>query len=110
MLLRPAQPYTVHNIMREAVEIECDFARTALPTSLMGMNAELMSEYVRFCADRLLVDLGYPKLYCAKNLFPFMEAISLTGKTNFFEKRVGEYAKSGVGGPPKHHFDLDSSF
>ena len=112
MLLRPCPPYLATRIIKEAVEIECEFVRKALPIALIGMNAGLMVQYVQFCADRLLTDLGCPKNYCATNPFPFMESISLTGKTNFFEKRVGEYAKSGVGGPNKHKnvFDTDSSF
>ena len=109
-LLHPTLPCTVHNIVKEAVEIECDFVRKALPVSLIGMNAGLMIEYVKFCANRLLEDLGYPKAYNAKNPFQFMEMISLTGKTNFFERRVGEYAKTGVGGSPKHTFAMDSDF
>ena len=64
--------------------------------SLIGMNADMMSQYIEFCADRLLVALGAPKLYDAKNPFDWMELISLQGKTNFFEKRVAEYQKANV--------------
>ncbi|RYE09285.1 MAG: ribonucleoside-diphosphate reductase, partial [Sphingobacteriaceae bacterium] len=67
-----------------------------LPVRLIGMNADLMAQYIEFVADRWLVELGYDKLYNATNPFDFMEMISLQGKTNFFEKRVGDYQKSGV--------------
>lgn len=86
----------VHTIVREAVDHELEFVTEALPVRLIGMNAELMCEYIRFCADRLLVALQAPKLYHATNPLDFMELISLQGKTNFFEKRVGDYQKSGV--------------
>ena len=68
----------------------------ALPVSLIGMNAKTMAQYIEFVADRLLVSLGCAKIYNATNLFDFMEMISVQGKTNFFEKRVGEYQKAGV--------------
>ena len=84
-------------IIGEAVEIECEFVRSALPVELIGMNSALMAQYIRFCADRLLVSLGCDKKYMAGNPFDWMESISLQGKTNFFEKRVSEYSKSGVG-------------
>jgi len=87
----------VYDIMMEAVQIEKNFVTKSLPVSLIGMNSKLMSEYIEFCADRLLVSLGYPKLYNALNPFDWMDLISLSGKTNFFEKRVGEYSKAGVG-------------
>lgn len=86
----------VHTIVREALDIEREFVCDALPVSLVGMNADLMSQYVEFVADRLLVSLGYSKLYNSQNPFDFMEMISLQGKTNFFERRVGEYQKAGV--------------
>lgn len=110
LLLCPAPPFTALNVVKEAVEIESEFVKDALPVSLIGMNASAMCQYVKFCADRLLHELGYPKIYNVTNPFSFMETISLTGKTNFFEKRVSEYAKSGVGGPPKHIFDMDQDF
>ena len=110
LLLRPAAPFTAINIVKEAVEIECEFVMSALPVQLIGMNSHSMCEHVKFCADRLLLDMGYMKTYHAKNPFPFMETISLTGKTNFFEKKVGEYAKSGVGGGPKNQFDMEADF
>ena len=79
------------------VDIEKEFVVDALPVELIGMNSELMGEYIEFCADRLLNALGCSKVYSTTNPFEWMEMISLQGKTNFFEKRVGEYAKSGVG-------------
>jgi ribonucleoside-diphosphate reductase beta chain len=84
-------------MMRQAVQIEKEFITESLPCALIGMNAKMMSSYIQFVADRLLVQLSYPKLYETANPFPFMERISLEGKTNFFEKRVAEYAKVGVG-------------
>jgi ribonucleoside-diphosphate reductase beta chain len=83
-------------IITEAVRSEQEFVTDALPVSLIGMNAAMMSEYIEFVADRLLVSLGQPKHYKVQNPFPFMEMISLQGKTNFFEKRVAEYQKAGV--------------
>jgi ribonucleoside-diphosphate reductase beta chain len=88
----------IHQIISEAVEIEIDFVTSALPVSLIGMNSDLMQQYIHFVADRLLVSLGATKLYNAENPFPWMEMISMQGKTNFFEKRVGEYQKAGVMG------------
>jgi ribonucleoside-diphosphate reductase beta chain len=78
------------------VEIEKNFILDALPVKLIGMNSDLMSQYIEFVADRLLMELGNDKVYNKPNPFDFMEMISLQGKTNFFEKRVGEYQKSGV--------------
>jgi len=86
----------IHRLIREAVEVEKGFICDALPVSLIGMNKSLMSQYIEFVADRLLRDLGYRPLYGTKNPFDWMDMISLEGKTNFFEKRVGEYQKSGV--------------
>ena len=86
----------VHGIISDAVEIEKEFVTDALPVALIGMNAKLMSQYIEFVADRWLQELGYAKIYNATNPFDFMEMISLQGKTNFFEKRVGDYQKSGV--------------
>jgi len=86
----------VIKIISDAVEIEKEFITDAIPVSLIGMNAAMMQIYIEFCADRLLVALGVEKHYNAKNPFEWMELISLQGKTNFFEKRVGEYAKAGV--------------
>ena len=86
----------IHQIIGDAVEIEKSFICDALPVSLIGMNASLMSQYIEFVADRLLKDLGYRPLFGSKNPFDWMDMISLEGKTNFFEKRVGEYQKNGV--------------
>lgn len=82
----------VIEIIKEAVAIEKEFICEALPCRLIGMNATLMSQYIEFVADRLTVQLGYEKIYSSANPFDFMEMISIEGKTNFFEKRVGEYA------------------
>lgn len=87
---------TVTGIITDAVEIEKEFVTEALPVKLIGMNSDLMCQYIEFVADRLLMELGCPKVYNATNPFDFMELISLQGKTNFFEKRVGEYKKAGV--------------
>jgi ribonucleoside-diphosphate reductase beta chain len=86
----------ITSIIRDAVSCEHEFVTDALPVSLIGMNAKLMCQYIEFVADRLLQSLGYPKIYNSVNPFDFMEMISLQGKTNFFEKRVSEYKKSGV--------------
>ena len=100
----------ITEIITSAVEIEMEFVRDALPVELIGMNSTLMIEYIQFCADRLLVALGCPRHYQVQNPFDWMVSISLQGKTNFFEKRVGEYAKSGVGVENNHCFDLDADF
>ena len=88
----------VHKIFEDAVSIEKQFVVDSLPCSLIGMNATLMSDYIEFVADRLLTQLNYPKIWNTKNPFPFMENTAIKGKTNFFEKRVGEYQKSSVAG------------
>ncbi|KAJ3091849.1 Ribonucleotide-diphosphate reductase (RNR), small subunit [Quaeritorhiza haematococci] len=87
---------TVLAIITEAVSIEQEFLSESLPVDLIGMNSKLMCQYIEFVADRLLVALGYEKIYNAENPFDFMEMISMQGKTNFFEKKVGEYQKAGV--------------
>ena len=92
---RPS-PQKVQDVICEAVTIEQEFLTEALPCGLLGMNAALMKQYIEFVADRLLVALGNQKFYKVSNPFDFMESISLAGKTNFFEKRVGDYQKSGV--------------
>ena len=102
----------VHEIVGDAVKIEKEFVSDALPVELIGMNSKLMCQYIEFCADRLLHQLGVPKLFNATNPFDWMTMISLQGKTNFFEKRVGEYSKAGVGnaeeeGPLKFDEDVD---
>ena len=87
----------VYEIITNAVDIECNFVSEALSVELIGMNAGMMQQYIRFCADRLLVALQCDKLYNDSNPFDWMDMISLQGKTNFFEKRVSEYSKAGVG-------------
>jgi len=101
----------VQEIICSSVDLEREFITEALPVSLIGMNSELMGQYIEFVADRLLVALGCAKVYGAKNPFDWMELISLQGKTNFFEKRVGEYQKSGVmSDADKRTFSLDEDF
>lgn len=92
---RPSKQ-AVQDVITEAVEIEQEFLTDALPCALLGMNANLMKQYIEFVADRLLLSLGNEKYYKSANPFDFMENISLAGKTNFFEKRVGDYQKAGV--------------
>jgi ribonucleoside-diphosphate reductase beta chain len=87
----------IHEIIRDAVEIESEFICSALPCSLIGMNSRDMKTYIEFVADRLSQQLGAGKMYNSQNPFDFMELISLEGKTNFFEKKVSEYSKPGVG-------------
>jgi ribonucleoside-diphosphate reductase beta chain len=102
---------TVTGIIKDAVEIEKEFVTDALPVSLIGMNAKLMQQYIEFVADRLLLELGCEKVWGSENPFDFMEMISLQGKTNFFEKRVAEYQKSGVAnGTENQVFKLDEDF
>lgn len=102
----------VTDIITNAVTIEKEFVVDAIPVRLIGMNADLMCQYIEFVADRLLQSLGCPKFYNATNPFPFMEMISLQGKTNFFEKRVAEYQKAGVMGKNETNnvFKLDEDF
>ena len=102
----------IHELIGDAVEIEKEFVVDALPVDLIGMNSKMMCQYIEFVADRLIVALGYPKKYRSTNPFDFMELISLQGKTNFFEKRVGEYQKAGVmgGGKEEYSFNLEADF
>lgn len=99
----------IHAVIAEAVQVEKGFVCEALPVSLIGMNANLMSQYIEFVADRLLHDLGYRPLFGSRNPFDWMDMISLEGKTNFFEKRVGEYQKSGVMANVVDHSSSSSS-
>jgi ribonucleoside-diphosphate reductase beta chain len=101
---------TIYQIIGDAVAIEKEFITESLPVSLIGMNSTLMSQYIEFVADRLIVSLGYEKLFNTANPFDWMELISLSGKTNFFEKRVAEYQKSGVMSSKKKAFTLDADF
>ncbi len=101
----------VRDIIMDAVAIEKEFIIDALPVKLIGMNSDLMSQYIEFVADRLLVELGNERVYNATNPFDFMEMISIQGKSNFFEKRVGEYQKAGVlAGKENQTFSLDEDF
>ena len=118
MLTKQPSAERVTGIIMEAVEIETEFLTEALPCGLLGMNDKLMAQYIQFVADRLLGALGQSKVYNVENPFQFMENISLGGKTNFFERRVGEYQKAGVMGggdgggdsPDSHVFTLDADF
>merc|ERR1719395_457572 len=96
MLQNPLPDDVAQSIIRGAVEVERKFICEALSCDLIGMNSDLMTKYIEFVADRLLTALGHPTLYNVSNPFDWMELISLQGKTNFFEKRVGEYQKKGV--------------
>ena len=104
----------LEKIITDAVVIEKEFVTESLPVGLIGMNADLMCEYIEFVADRLLVSLGNPRVYNAKNPFPFMEMLSLQGKTNFFERKVGDYSKSGVSNGEQvgssKNFTIDAEF
>ena len=91
-LIKKMNKTRINEIIKEAVEIETEFICEALPCRLIGMNSQLMTQYIQFVADRLLVQLGYEKIYNVINPFDWMELISLEGKTNFFEKKVGDYA------------------
>ena len=113
MLDTKLEPDRVLEIVQEAVACEQDFVRDALHVQLIGMNAVLMGQYIEFVADRLLQALGQPKAYLTPNPFDWMDMISVEGKTNFFEKRVGEYSKAGVGGADSrahHTFSLLEDF
>lgn len=110
-LVNKIDPAVVRDIIRDAVEIEKEFICDALPVKLIGMNSDSMSQYIEFCADRLLLELGNEKIFNTENPFEFMELISLQGKTNFFEKRVGEYQKAGVTTSGENQsFSLDEDF
>ena len=100
----------VKEIIEEAVTIEKEFINDSIPCKLIGMNSDLMAEYIEFVADRISVQLGYDKIYESKNPFDFMEMISLEGKTNFFEKRVMDYSKANIGNTNAHSFSLDCEF
>ncbi|XP_026676964.1 ribonucleoside-diphosphate reductase subunit M2 B [Diaphorina citri] len=101
----------IKSIVLDAVLVEQEFLTEALPVKLIGMNCDLMKQYIEYVADRLLVDLGCSKHYFAENPFDFMENISLEGKTNFFERKVGEYQKSSVMADQDNQvFRLDEQF
>jgi ribonucleoside-diphosphate reductase beta chain len=101
---------TVTEIITEAVEIEKEFVTSSLPVRLIGMNSDLMCEYIEFVADRLLVSLGCPKIYNTRCPFDFMVNIALENKGNFFEGRVGSYQKSGVMDSTKDNKDSGKAF
>jgi ribonucleoside-diphosphate reductase beta chain len=102
----------IREIILDAVEIEKEFILEALPVKLIGMNSDLMSQYIEFVADRLLLELGNDKVFNVTNPFDFMDMLSIQGKSNFFEKRVSEYQKAGVlnSGQETHGFTLDADF
>lgn len=110
-LENPLEPARVRQIIQMAVDYEKEFVSEALPVNLIGINCELMCQYIEFVADHLLSSLGVSKLYETANPFDWMELISLEGKTNFFEKRVGEYQKAGVMSTQQENtFSLDEEF
>jgi ribonucleotide reductase beta subunit family protein with ferritin-like domain len=104
----------IHVLVREAVAIEREFIVDSIPCHLIGMNSGLMSQYIEYVADRLLVSLGYDKLFHSENPFDFMEMLSLQGKTNFFEKRVSDYSLAKVSnvlhGGDAGEFHVDEDF
>ena len=112
MLEKKLPEERVKEIVMDAVSMEKEFVTEALPVNLIGINAGMMVEYIEFVADHLLGSLGLEKHYNTPNPFDWMEMISLEGKTNFFEKRVGEYAKAGVMADTKEDnmFSLDADF
>lgn len=105
-LTKKLKPAKIHSIIQEAVDIEKEFICDALPCRLIGMNSKMMSEYVEFVADRLCLQLGVDKIYNSANPFEFMEMISIDGKTNFFEKRVSDYALTDCT-KDENTFDID---
>ena len=109
-LLNKLDEETVHNLVKEAIECEEEFVCDALPVELIGMNSGKMVEYIKFCADRLVVSLGYSKIWNAENPFEWMDLINLQGKSNFFEKRPSEYKKATLHQGEGDKFDLDAEF
>jgi ribonucleoside-diphosphate reductase beta chain len=103
-------PERIKEIIGSALEIEKEFIIESLPVSLIGMNSELMSQYLEYVTDRLYFDLGVGKVYNTSNPFDFMQNIAMENKTNFFEKRVAEYSKSGVGTEEEKEFSIDEDF
>jgi ribonucleotide reductase beta subunit family protein with ferritin-like domain len=111
MLNNKLDPEIIYNIFDEAVNIECNFICYSLPCKILGMNSDLMIQYIKFVADRLLVDLGYDKKYNTKNPFDFMESISVEGKTNFFEARPTQYQKANILNKSRNNiFELTEKF
>ena len=103
------KPEIIYEIIKEAVEIEKEFITESIPCAMIGMNADLMKQYIEFVSDRLLVQLGYEKIWNSTNPFDFMELISLRPKSNFFEIRVGEYAKANIS-ENNENFDISNDF
>lgn len=110
MLNNKLSKQEIHELISEAVEIEKNFITESLPCRLIGMNSELMKEYIEYVADRLIVQLGYEKLYNTKNPFGFMERISIESKVNFFEARNHSYERAGIMAPQENEFDMDADF
>lgn len=110
MISNRLEDKVVHDIFKEAVDIEVEFITESIPCNLLGMNANLMQEYIKFVADRLLTQLGYDKIFDAKNPFPFMDRINLEHKTNFFENRESNYSKAKVGQTNVYEFSIDEDF
>jgi len=108
-LLKKVDKARIHEIIKEAVDIEIEFICDALPCKLIGMNADLMTQYIKFVADRLSVQLGYKKIYNVANPFDFMELISLEGKSNMFERKIADYALATVTGK-NEAFDINEDF
>lgn len=110
MLKNKLDESVVHELVKEAVAIEIEFITESIPCSMLGMNNDLMSDYVKFVADRLVVQLGYNKIYDAKNPFPFMERMSLENKDNFFETRSLDYSKANIGQTNIYDFSTTEDF
>lgn len=113
MLKNKLSQQVIHEMVQDAVEIEDEFINESIPCRLLGMNSDLMSQYIRFVADRLIVQLGYEKLYNVTNPFHFMDRINLEHKTNFFEDRNSQYAIANIGNDPKNNtfeFSTDGDF
>jgi len=110
-LINKIDASVIYKIIKEAVTIEKEFITESLPVELIGMNSRLMQQYIEFVADRLIYALGYNKIYNAQNPFEWMDMICLQGKTNFFERRVGEYQKANVTSNKEDKvFRLDADF
>ena len=110
MLSNKLPETTIHNIISEAVKIEKEFIIDSIPCNMIGMNSDLMSQYIEFVADRLIQQLGYKKIYNTANPFDFMEMISLNGKTNFFERRVSEYSLASTAVDTTEDFSISTDF
>lgn len=109
MIKNKVDKKVIYEIFSEAIEIEKEFITESIPCAMIGMNATLMKQYIEFVSDRLLIQLGYNKLWNSDNPFDFMEMISLNGKTNFFERRVSDYAKSSIA-IESTNFDISNDF